>query len=64
MRTLFFSRENQNNPWKRIIALFLGFFQGYKKNFTSSFSINFTGSPKFSRLLFELFPRVKLDFHW
>ena len=49
-----------------MIALFLPFFwffHGCEPFFTGRFSENFTGGLMFSRVVFEVFSRVKLDFH-
>ena len=54
---LFFSRyKSEKCPWKRFFCT-LSFFHLFKPLFMCPFSLNFTGSPKFSRALFEMISR-------
>ena len=48
---------------KAYFCAFFGYFHGCEQFFTGSFSKNFTGRLKFSRVLFEVFSRVEVDFH-
>ena len=55
--SVFLIKESRENAF-----LHLGFYHRYKLFFKDS-SKNFTGSLMFSRVLFEVFLRVNLDFH-
>ena len=48
---------------KALFCTFSGFFHGCELSFTGRFSENFTGRLMFSRVVFEVFSRVKVDFH-
>ena len=48
---------------KALFCTFSGFFHGCELFFTGRFSENFTGRLMFSRVVFEVFSRVKVDFH-
>ena len=57
---IIFPRENQKCPWNPFLAVFWVFFTGGNLTFTPTFLKIFTGSPEFSRALFEYFSRVEI----